>query len=404
MDLQVDVERINEDEVRLTIAVGRERLEGALEGAYRRAARRYNIPGFRPGKAPRPVFERMYGTQRLYEDALQDLVPKVYGEAVEELQLRPYEDANIEEITPADGAGVTVKAHVLLEPEVELPDYRAFRSEPAPEVAVDESRVDELALELRRERATLVPSEAVAAGDVVEVSGYFLDKDGQLQPFDRTRIEVDRAYDAFREALLGAAVGDEREVQPGPEDPDTRSVHLRIEDIRHIELPELSDEFAQELGHADLKEMREWLAKSLRAEADREAEQVRRAALLERIVAESKVRVPQALVDREAHRLQHELEHPAGEDSHEHGHAAPDEATLEKARERVRQRIVVERLMQTEEIVLRESEFAAARKALEGRRDGQALSDAELQTLYGLLLDEKLSVFLGTLGVETPAE
>lgn len=402
MDLQVDVERINEDEVRLTIAVDRERIEGALQGAYRRAARRYNVPGFRPGKAPRPVFERMYGTQRLYEDALQDLVPKVYGEAVEELQLRPYEDADIEEITPVDGAGLTVKAHVLLEPEVELPDYRAFQSAPGAEVEVDESRVDQAAQELRRERATLVPSEAVAAGDVVEVSGYFLDKEGQLQPFDRTQIEVDRAYDAFREALLGARVGEEREVQPGPDDPDTRSVHLRVEDVRHIELPELTDEFAQELGHVDLKDMRERLSKSLRAEAAREAEQVRRAMLLERIVAESKVRVPQALVDREAHRLQHETGNAAGEDAHEHGE--PDEATLERARERVRQRIVVERLMQAEGIVLRESEFDAARKALEGRRDGQPLSDAELQTLYGLLLDEKLSVFLGTLGEEKPAE
>lgn len=408
MDLQVELEQINEDEVRLIIAVEQGRVNGALDNAYRRASRGFTIPGFRPGKAPRPLFERSYGTQRLYEDALQDLVPKVYGEAVEELKLRPYEDADIEEITPADD-GIMVKAHVLLEPEVELPDYRALPME-QPELAeVDAAQIDRMTDELRRERATLVPSDEVAAGDVVEVSGYFLDKEGQLQPFERTAIEVDRAYDAFREALLGAHVGDEHEVAPGPDDQDARSAHVKVEDIRHIELPELTDEFAQEMGHAGLKEMREWLANALREESSRQAEQARRSALLDRIVSEAKVRLPQALVEREAHRLQHEQAHAEHEHEHEHEpadeheHGDPDEATLEQARARVRQRLVVERLMQAEGIALRQAEFDAARKALEERR-GRTLADAELQSLYGILLDEKLSVFLGTLGVETPAE
>lgn len=406
MDLQVDLERINEDEVRLHIAVDKARIDSALDAAYRKAVRRYTIPGFRPGKAPRPVFERMYGTQRLYEDALQDLVPKVYGEAVEELKLTPYEDADIEEITPAEGEGVTVKAHVLLDPEVELPDYWAYTREPLAVPEVDESQVDHAADDMRRERGTLVPSGEVALGDVVEVSGYFLDQEGQLQPFERTTIEMDRAYDAFRDALVGAHVGDERDVAPGPDDPDTRSVHLKVEDIRRIELPELTDEFAQELGHENLKEMRGWLTNALAEELSRQAEQARRNALMERIVSEANIRLPQVLVDREAHRIQHEQEHAEGahEGEHVHDHGPADEATAERANERVRQRLVVGHLMQAEGISIRQNEFDAARAALEQRRGGQAISEADQQTLYGLLLDEKLSVFLGTLGVETPGE
>ncbi|MDA8345670.1 MAG: trigger factor [Thermaerobacter sp.] len=391
--MQVELEKLNEDEVRVTIAVDQERLQGALDGAFRKIAKRVNVPGFRPGKAPRPVVERAYGTQRLYEDALQDLVPKVYSEAIEQLEIKPYEDGVIEEIEPAD-EGVRVKARVLLEPEVKLPDYRAYpKEQPAPYVVPD-GEIDRALEEERRAHATLVPAEVIGPESVVEMSGSYIDENGEAAQIPRTQIALDRAFPEFRDALLGAKVGDERQVPLEGAESD-KTARVVVDDVRSLELPEVDDAFAQEHGHADLKEMREGLANALRAEAERSVESARRTALLDKVIREAEVRMPETLVEREAHSMLHERH---GDAAHDHGE--PDEEMLKEARERVRGKVVVGKLMEAEGIQLSQAEFDAARRALEENRRGQRLSDQELQSLYGILLDEKLRVFLGTLGEE----
>ncbi len=387
------MEKLNEDEVRVTIAVEQERLQGALDAAYRKISKQVRVAGFRPGKAPRPIVERAYGTQRLYEDALQDLVPKVYSEAIEQLDLHPYEDGQIEEIQPAD-EGLTVKAKVLLEPEVKLPDYRAYEKEQEVPYVVSDEEIDAALEEERRAHATLVPAEIVGPESVVELSGSYIDDQGEASEIPATQIALDRAFPELRDALLGAKVGEERQVplEGGESDKTARVV---VGDIRAIELPEVDDAFAQEHGHQGVKEMREGLANALRAEAERAAENARRTALLDRVIREAEVRVPEALAEREAHGMLHELH---GEAAHDHGE--PDEGMLNEARERARGKLVVRTLMEAEGIQLTQAEFDAARRALEENRRGQRLSDQELQSLYGILLDEKLRVFLGTLGEE----
>ncbi len=394
--MQVELEKLNEDEVRVTIAVEQDRLQGALDEAYRKIAKRVNVPGFRPGRAPRPIVERAYGTQRLYEDALQDLVPQVYSEAIEQLELHPYEDGQIEEIEPAD-EGVRVKARVLLEPEVALPDYRAYPREAAAAQDVPEEDIDRALEEERRAHATLVPSEVVGPESVVELSGTYIDDAGAPAVIPRTQIALDRAFPELRDALLGAKVGDERQV-PLEGAQSEKTGRVVIDDVRTLELPQADDAFAQEHGHKDLKEMREGLANALRAEADRAAENARRSALLDRVIQEAEVRIPEALVEREAHSLLHER---YGEAAHDHGD--PDEQMRKEAGERVRAKIVVGKLMEAEGIALTQAEFDAARRALEGNGQGQKFGDRELQSLYGILLDEKLRSFLGNLGEEPTA-
>ena len=231
--MQVELEKLNEDEVRVTIAVEQDRLQGALDVAYHKIAKRVNVPGFRPGRPPRPIVERAYGTQRLYEDAMQDLVPQVYSEAIEQLELHPYEDGQIEEIEPAD-EGVRVKARVLLEPEVKLPDYRAYPREDAVAQDVPEEDIDRALEEERRAHATLVPSEVVGPESVVELSGTYIDDAGAPAVIPRTQIALDRAFPELRDALLGAKVGDERQVPlEGAESEKTGRVV--IDDVRTLE-------------------------------------------------------------------------------------------------------------------------------------------------------------------------
>ena len=113
---------------------------------------------------------------------------------------------------------------------------------------------------------------------------------------------------------------------------------------------------------------------------------------------EAEVRIPEALVEREAHSMLHER---YGESAHDHGD--PDEQMRKEAGERVRAKIVVGKLMEAEGIALTQAEFDAARRALEGNGQGQKFGDRELQSLYGILLDEKLRSFLGNLGEEPTA-
>lgn len=389
----VELEKLNEDEVRVLIDIEPERMQEALDQAYRKIVKRVRVPGFRPGKAPRPIVERAYGTQRLYEDALNELVPKAYSDAVEELKLTPFEDGTIEGIDPQDDKGVRVKARILLQPEVELPDYRVWKRDEPEVPPLDEDAVDRALDEERRGHATLVPADEVKESSVVELTGTFVDEEGKAGTIERTQVALDRSFPAFREALLGARAGEARQVPLDSEHPDHTAL-VTVEDVREIELPAADDAFAQEHGHQDLKEMRQNLANALQAEAQRAAEDRRRSALLDRIIAESTLRVPEVLVEREAHGMLHEL---YGEAAHEH---EVDEDLHKQAEQQVRAKLVVGRILDQEGIGLTQAEFDGARRILERSRGGTALGEQEQQSLYGILLDEKLRSFLGTLGEE----
>ena len=276
---------------------------------------------------------------------------------------------------------------------MQLPDYRAFPREAAQAPEVADEDVDRMLEEQRRMHATLAPAEVVGPDSVVEVSGSFIDEKGEPGTIEQTQIALDRAFPEFREALLGARAGEERQV-PFDNQNLERTARVAVEDVRAVELPEADDAFAQECGHENLKEMRGALANAMRAELSRVAEQTRRAVLLDRIVKEADARVPETLVQRETHALMHEKH---GEDAHDE---EPDEETLKTARENARAKLVVERLIETEQIHVTQLEFEGARGALEENRGARRLGDQELRALYGILLDEKLHAFLGTLGEE----
>ncbi len=392
----VELEKLNEDEVRVLIDIEPERLQEALDEAFRKIAKRVRVPGFRPGKAPRPIVERAYGPQHLYEDALNEIVPKAYSDAIEELKLTPYEDGTIEAIDPQDDKGVRIKARVLLQPEIELPDYRSWARTETDVPEVDEAAVDAALEQERRSHATLVPGEVCGENSVVELTGTYVDEEGKAGTIERTQVALDRSFPAFREALQGARAGDSRQVPLDSENPD-QTGHVTVEDVREIELPELDDAFAQEHGHQNLKEMREELTNALRAEAQRTAEDRRRSALLDRVIAEAEVRVPEVLVEREAHGMLHELH---GEAAHDH---EADDDMRRQASEQVRAKLVVGRILEQEGIGLTQAEFDGARRILEQNRGNRGLTEQEQQSLYGILLDEKLRSFLGTLGGEQAA-
>jgi len=200
----------------LEVEVEPERVERTVDAVYRRLVRRLRIPGFRPGKAPRPIVEMHLGKNALYLEAVDELLPQAYREAVRAANIEPVAQAKIDIIEFGAGKPLKFKAEVDVKPEVQLGDYRGLAVEKRVR-KVTEKDVDEVINALREQFAELVTvdKEKVEPGDyaVVDFEGYI---DGQ--PFrggagkgDIVRVGDEGVLPAFSQQLVGMAPGEERE-------------------------------------------------------------------------------------------------------------------------------------------------------------------------------------------------
>lgn len=316
--MKVTKEKIPESQIVLTIEVPQERLQGALDSAYRKLARRARIPGFRPGKAPRAIIERHYGRDAVMDEALDKLVPEVYREAVEgDGDIEPIDlpRLQVETVEP-----LVVKATIPVKPTVVLGDYRSVRL-PREPVAVPAEQVDEVIQDLRRRYATLEPTDRPAQwNDVVRAdlhawvgSRTLVDEEDAEFRLAEGRIV---SLPGFAEHVLGASKGSVLEFDlPVPEDiPDERIAGQRcryrvaVKEVKQEVLPELNDDFAREVGEGfpSLQALRERVeADILRGEEER-AERDYHARVLDEVVKGATVEFPPVLVERELERLIHD--------------------------------------------------------------------------------------------------
>lgn len=385
--MQITVEEITRHEVKLTMDVPPSRLDAAMDSAYRKLVKRYKVPGFRPGRAPRAIFERHVGRAALFEEATEDLIPRLYEEAIREKDLNPYEEGEIERIAQTDDGGLTVEAKVLLKPSVTLPDLATV------DVPFDESplvpseTLDRALLDLRRDRATLVPEDVVGEESFLTLSGEMKVKDEAAEPFSGQKLYVADALPEIRAALLGAKVGDERQAtftQEGTK----RQATFHVDDCGHPELPPLDDTLAEALGYKGLEDMREGLTNYLETSARRGREESRAKAVLAAIEERATVDVPSFLVDRE---VAHQREH--------HGAAAEDEAAVhERATDAVRRMLIADELLDVAKIRVSAKELQSTADRLMSQTGQRDLGEEELRTLARVILDEKLTTFLAGLG------
>jgi len=393
--LQITVENISQHELKLIVDVPAARLDAAMENAYRKLVKRYKVPGFRPGRAPRHIFERHVGRAALFEEATDDLVPRLYEEAIREKDLTPYEEGTIQRIAQTDEGGLMVEAKVLLKPKVVLPDLKTIDVPFDESPLVTDEQVDRALLELRRDRATLVPEDEVGEESYLTLSGDMSVKGGEPEAFSGQKLYVHDALAEIREALMGAKVGEERRAtftQEGTE----RTARFHIDDIGRPDLPPVDEALAEALGYQGLEDMRQGLTNYLETSARREREESRAKAVLAAIEEQSGVEIPEFLVERE---IAHQREH--------HGAASEDEAAVrERAKDAVRRMLIADELLETAHIKVSAKELrdtADRLMASTGRRD---LGEDELRTLARVILDEKLTTFLARLGKteEGPSE
>jgi trigger factor len=303
----------------LRVEVDAERVRRATERAYRDLARKVRVRGFRPGKAPRSVLERLYGAV-LAEDLERSLVAETLPEAMESAGLLPVSEPSIEASAPEEGKPFHYTARLEVKPEIELPDLRGLAAR-RPQVEVSDEEVATQLEKLRQQNASLVeePEDAqVARGHVVTVNF-----EGQLEgrPFEggsgrEAKLEIgsDRSLPEFEEQLVGANAGVQREIRVRyPEDYPKPELAGRVVDfsvqvvsVQRREIPQLDDEFAKDVGDFEsLEALRQRVRQDLLAAHEREARAVLRRTLLDALLERVTLEVPPGVVER---RLRRRLE------------------------------------------------------------------------------------------------
>lgn len=311
--MKATLEKLENDRVSLEIEVDSAQVESALERAYRKVVRKVNLPGFRKGKVPRAVLERHFGVEVLYEEALDELLPKAYSEALDETQIEPIDHPHLDVIEFAAGKPFRFKAEVQVKPEVTLGDYKGVAVKRVYE-RVTEEQVDTVLERYRESLAQLVVAErdVVEAGDFVTIDfeGFVGGKPFQGGAGKNYQLEIGsgRFIPGFEDQLIGATVGAETEVNVTfPEEYHHDELagaealfKVTVSEIKVKELPELDDEFAKDVGDKEtLAELRMMIRENLEKEANRKADDALRNAVIDEVTDRSEVNLPDILIDRE---------------------------------------------------------------------------------------------------------
>ncbi|MBI2328741.1 MAG: trigger factor [Chloroflexi bacterium] len=312
--VKVTNDKTENSQVFLTIEMAPAEVEESLEKAYYRLVQRTRIPGFRKGKAPRAILERHIGKESLFEEALNNLVPQAYEQAVKEQEIEAIAQPRIE-IAQTDP--VIFKAIVSLKPKVTLGDYQHIRVTPEP-VAVTDSDVDAVIEQLRHQQATWEPVERpVDFGDLIVLD---IESDTAGKPFiNQKGAQYQVLHDlsfpvpGFAEQLAGMKKDEEKEfkLQFPSDDPRDElagkeaSFKARVSEVKQEVLPELSDEFAREVN-PDFKSVdsrRERVASDLKLRAEEKARIDFEERVIDAVVELSQVEFPPILVEAEVHRI-----------------------------------------------------------------------------------------------------
>lgn len=297
----------------LEIEVPSARLDSAIGNAVRALARRTRVPGFRPGKAPRPVLERHLGPGVVLDEAVEHLVQDAYREALIQEDILPLTNADVEIVTAEEGKPVVFKATIQVRPEVRLGDYSNFPFAPDIET-IDDARVDQVVEQLRDQNATLAAVEDRGAkdGDYAVIS-FVGTRDGE--PFDGGTSErmplvlgQERLIPGFEANLLGASVGDTVEFDiTFPEDYGEPSLagqvahfSVTLKELREKVLPDIDDDFLASLGDfASLDALRADVRSRLEANALDRARHGFSDRIIQYAVDNATVELPDVLIDQE---------------------------------------------------------------------------------------------------------
>lgn len=311
------VETLNPTRVRLTVEVPFEELKPSLDAAYKKINQQVTVPGFRKGKIPARIIDQRFGRGAVLEEAVNDALPKLYEDAVNEGDLKPLGRPDVDITELKDNETLTFTAEVDIRPEFEIPDYSGISVE-VDAIEVPDEDVDKSVEQLRERFASTSPVERAAAeGDVVtidleaSVDGEVLD-DGVASGVTYT-IGSGELLDGIDEAVTGLEAGGSAtfasELKGGSAAGQEAQVKVEVTQVAERELPELDDEFAQMASEFDtLEEMRADSRKRLEQMKRYDQAQQAQEKVLDELLGLVEIPVPEKLLEEEISTRRHNLE------------------------------------------------------------------------------------------------
>ena len=307
-------EKLEKSKVALTIEVGAEEFEAAVNKAYLKMRGKMSIPGFRPGKAPRKIIEGMYGADVFYEEAVNIVLPQAYEAAVkeQELDVVGYPEVDLEN---CGKEGVTFKCTVAVYPEVKLGQYKGLEA-PKAEVKVMAADVNARLKEMADRNSRLVSVErAVKKGDTANIDFEGFDngvafEGGKGENFD-LEIGSGSFVPGFEDQLIGMKAGEEKEIDitfPENYTPELAGkpvvFKVKINEVKAKEVPAIDDEFAKDVSEFDtLKELKADMKKKMTEERKIAAQQAFEDALMKKVADGIEADIPEDMVKAQAERM-----------------------------------------------------------------------------------------------------
>lgn len=309
------------NKVTLKITVDNNKFEAAVNKAYNKSRNKYNIPGFRKGKAPRIVIETQYGKGIFYNDAIEILFPEVYPEAIKELDIDPIDnpDLDIEEISKDNG--LVMVLNVEVKPEFELGNYKGIEIAKVENTVSDEN-VDAKLQEMVEKNARLVSVEdkALEDGDtaIIDFEGFEngVAFDGGKGENYNLVIGSNTFIPGFEEQLVGKKAGEEVEVNVTfPEEYHSQDLagkpvvfNVKINDVKVKELSALDDEFAKDTSEFDsLDELKADVRAKLEEEAKNRADAETRNSVVEKVAENTEIEIPEVMIQHQIDNMLNEL-------------------------------------------------------------------------------------------------
>lgn len=318
-----NIEKLEKNMVKLTIEISAEDFKDAIKTVYQKNKAQYSVPGFRKGKVPQAIIEKMYGEGIFYNDALDIALPKSYAEALDseegkEVHVVARPDIEIESI--GKDQPVVYTATVAVEPEVTLGAYKDLGIEKKAVEVTDEDVQAELEREQKKNARTIaVEDRAVADGDTVNIdyAGFVGEEqfEGGTAEGQDLKIGSHSFIDTFEDQLVGKNIGDEVEVNVTfPAEYHAENLagkpavfKVKINGIKAEELPELNDEFAEEVSDFDtLEEYKEDLKKKVAERKQDAADREYEDEVLKKAVENASMDIPQPMIEAEAEQMVNE--------------------------------------------------------------------------------------------------
>ncbi|KIL40292.1 trigger factor [Gordoniibacillus kamchatkensis] len=315
-------EKIEKNVGVLEVEVDEAQVASALDKAFKKVVARVSVPGFRKGKVPRQLFEKRFGVESLYQDAIDIILPEAYVQAVEEAGIEPVDRPEVDIEQFAKGQPLKFKAKVTVKPEVQLGEYKGIEVEAQDSEVTDEEVAEELNRQQQRHAELATKEEGAAEkGDiaVIDFEGFVDGEAFQGGKAEKYSLELGSGsfIPGFEEQVVGMEKGQEKEVNVTfPEDYHADELKgkaalfkVKLHDIKSKVLPELDDEFAKDVSEFDtLEEYKQDIKSRLSERKQESAKAALETAVVEKAAANAEVDIPQAMIETEVDQMLREFE------------------------------------------------------------------------------------------------